>query len=398
MPAELKRRLRLFMQVSRAIHGGTGTREILEIIVARVAELLGAMGAIFWIVDTAAGAIRTKVAWGFTYRSLMAVDYALLAEIFSLPGTNATRISDARCDERLPNLERLGKKRVVAIHGQSVPIADDLMGVLALYFNRRHQLAEEDGDLVAGLAEQGAIALQKALRYDDELLATFRQTVAGLVLALEAKDPVTHGHSRRVARFARLTAEAMALEGARCETIFRAALLHDIGKIGLTDRILGRQGKLNPQEMDRMREHPAVGARILRPLRMFNDLIPLVRHHHERFDGSGYPAGLSEGEIPLGARILAACDVFETMLSGRAHIAPLSLADALARLETAAGSQFDPAVVRALRSAIETHPDLLSDWEIDNDFITALLTGDSPSPPDAGPADTTWSDRFPTCF
>ncbi|MDJ0784795.1 MAG: HD-GYP domain-containing protein [Desulfosarcinaceae bacterium] len=397
MPTELKRRLRLFMQVSKAIHSGTGTREILDIIVAQVAALLDAMGAIFWIVDTAAGVIRSKVAWGFTYRSLMAVDYALLADIFALPRCGPIHIDDARSDPRLPNLERLGKKRVATIHAQPVPIVDEVMGVLALYFNRHRRLSTDDCDLVAGLADQGAIALQKALRFDDAQLEIFRQTVAGLVLALEAKDPVTHGHSRRVARFARETARALALEETECDSIFQAALLHDIGKIGLTDHILGRQGKLTAGEMHRLRQHPAVGVRILQPLRMFNDLLPLVRHHHERFDGTGYPDGLRGGEIPLGARVLAVCDVFETMLSGRAHIEARSLAQALAQLGQGSGSQFDPAVVCALRATIERHPEILSDWEIDDDFIVALLTE---GPPSSAPraSEAVLAHRFPTAF
>lgn len=398
MTSELKRRLRLFMQVSRAIHSGTGTGEILETIVARVAELLGAMGAIFWIADTAGGTIRTKVAWGFTYQSLIAVDYTVLADIFNLPRTRAIHIEDARYDARLPNLERLGKKRVVGIHGQPVFIVDGVMGVLALYFNRRHHLSVDDSELVAGLAEQGAIALHKALRYDDELLSTLRQTVAGLVLALEAKDPATHGHSRRVARFARLTAETLGLDAASCATVRHAALLHDIGKIGLTDRILSRQGKLNAKEMQRLREHPVTGARILAPLQMFNDLVPLVRHHHERFDGGGYPDGLAAGEIPLGARILTVCDAFETMLSGRKHIDPLPLAAALEALSREVGGQFDPTVVQALRRAIEAHPGMLSAWEMDNDFITDLLAGTAAEATGAPPGQDSWSQRFPPSF
>jgi putative nucleotidyltransferase with HDIG domain len=247
-------------------------------------------------------------------------------------------------------------------------------GVLAVYFGQPRHLSAGEGHFLQALAEQGAVALHKALRYDEKMLAAFRQTVEVLVMALEAKDPFTHGHSLKVAQYARRTALEMGLSGAEAETVYQAGLLHDIGKIGMHDRILNRLGRLSSREMDTIRLHPEVGASILDPLTSLKALVPLVRHHHERYDGKGYPDGLAGDDIPLGARILAACDAFDCMLSGRPHIAPVPLAQALVQLEEGAGVRFDPRVAAALADWVRKEPSAVSPLDPIGDYLDRFRT------------------------
>jgi putative nucleotidyltransferase with HDIG domain len=350
---------RVFVQVSKAIHAGSNTGEILENIVGNIREILEAKGCIFWIVNRDARKIEARISSGFAYRSLESVSYDALTEIFDPNGGEAVFIEDARYEERIPNLERLGKKRVKSVSGFFFDIVGPYQGILAVYFADLRQLQDREMELVSALGEQGAIALHRTLVYDEDMLHALKRVVEGFVLVLEAKDPATHGHSLRVAAFARAAAEEMGFPEKEIEDIHHGALLHDIGKIGLEDGFLERLGGLTRREMDAVKQHPDIGARILEPLAFFHDVSPMVRHHHERFDGSGYPDGLKGDRIPAGARIIAACDAFETMISGRARLEKKPLDEALACLEKGAGTLFDPDVLAALFRALRKNPCLV---------------------------------------
>ena len=376
-----------FADVSKAIHSGMEVEEILGRIVDSITAAMGAKGCIYWIIDREAGRIAHKVSSGFDFRSLSAVELGTLQAIFPPDAEGMVFIEDARYEERLPNLERLGKRRVVSVIGMPVEIVHPYTGVLAVYFGVKRNLNRGEVDFLTALGEQGAIALHKALRYDERLLDTFRQTVEGLVMALEAKHPETHGHSLNVARLARVTARQLGLPDAQVQGLYQAGLLHDIGKIGTGREILGRLGDLSSREMDLVRSHPEMGARILQPLTFLSHLIPMVRYHHERMDGSGYPEGLQGEAIPLGARILAVCDAFETMISGRAELRPIGLEDAAVQLKNGAGSRFDRQAAMALVNAVRDNPAIL-DNPMGSDAELArfeLLFQEHPQPESLGP-------------
>ncbi|OQY49512.1 MAG: hypothetical protein B6230_08055 [Desulfobacteraceae bacterium 4572_89] len=315
------------------------------------------------------------ISHGFNYQSLTKVDFPTLMKIFNREDGERIFIKDARNDPRIPNLERLGKMRVGSVTGMFFEIVDSYTGLLAVYFTNYRQLGKGEEELVTALGEQASIALQRALRYDEEMLGILGQMVEGLVLTIEAKDEVTHGHSVRVARFARMVAYEMELSPRARDTVFHAALLHDIGKIAMTDSLLLRLGTLSGSEMDQVKQHPLVGAKILGPLPFLNEISTLILHHHERYDGSGYPHGIKGEDIPLGARILAVCDAFETMLSGRPSMDKVSLPQAVRNLQKGAGTLFDSKVVQALFRVMEKHPDQMDAGD-DLDFCLDLLQKD----------------------
>ena len=348
---------KVFTRVSRAIHGGDNTDEILEIIVTNIKEILGAKGCIFWIVDNSSLRIEKMISHGFPYRNLTHVDYPTLSRIFSPGAEPFVYIEDATNDPRIPSLDSIGKKSVGSIAGMFFEIVGSCTGILAVYFYNVRKLGEKETQILSALGEQGAIALQRARSYDEKMLQNLRQMVEGLTLALEAKDESTHGHSVKVAGLARLVAQQMSLPKQLVETIYHGGLLHDIGKIGMNDDILERLGILSRHEMDIVKQHPVIGARIAKPLSFLDDVVPLILHHHERFDGSGYPDGLRGSGIPLGARIMTVCDAFETMLAGRKNFARMSVEDSVVNLYQGAGHQFDPEIVAALFEALLKDPE-----------------------------------------
>ncbi len=354
---------RLFARISKQIHSNTGTKDILTCIVENITEILLARGCIFWILNQDKEIIETKISHGFDYRSLSRVDYPTLMTLFE-PGTRTPiSIPDARNDPRIPDLERLGKHLINGITGIYFDIAGPYAGLLAVYFTGSRHLVDHELELLTALGEQGAIALEKAMGYDREMLDICGQIIQGFALAIEARDPVTHGHSLTVAKLAKATARQMAMDEKSAQTIYHAAILHDIGKIGNTDVVLDRLGKLSPKEVSAIQKHPDLGADILKPLTFLGDIESLVRSHHELFNGKGYPDGKKGDQIPLGARILTVCDVFETMITGRPSLPKKDLASALTALKQGVGTRFDPDVVQAFFSMIQNNQSILETGE-----------------------------------
>jgi len=180
----------------------------------------------------------------------------------------------------------------------------------------------------------------------------FVNTVSSLVNAIEAKSLWTKGHSERVMRTCAIIAAAMGLSDAEVERVRLGGLLHDIGKIGV-EGVLDNPGRLNAEGGPPMKLHPEMGIAILSPIPELKEVLPGILHHHERFDGTGYPDGLKGEEIPLDARIIAVADAFDAIVSERPYKSGSGRADALVELEICAGSQFDPEVVRCLSGFIK---------------------------------------------
>jgi putative nucleotidyltransferase with HDIG domain len=212
------------------------------------------------------------------------------------------------------------------LHHRATVSSQDEIGYLARTFN----------EMTASLQEKTA-ALEE----------TYFASMEALARAIDARDPSTFGHSSRVAAISLEIAEAMQLDSQDREALRRAALLHDIGKIGVEDKVLRKPGPLSEAEKDQMREHPRIGYDMLQGLRFLQPSLPGVLYHHERWDGAGYPTGLNGTAIPLPVRILAVADVLDALTSDRPYRAGLSFEAALAAIRNDAGLQFDPDVVSA---------------------------------------------------
>jgi putative nucleotidyltransferase with HDIG domain len=192
------------------------------------------------------------------------------------------------------------------------------------------------------LVEERTGKLQQAYRV---LKKAHLDSVKVLAEAIDAKDPYTRGHSDRVTRMSLKIATHLDFSEARLETLEYGALLHDIGKIGIKDEVLQKRGPLTSEEYLYIQEHPLIGVKIVEGVEFFKDKIPIIRNHHERFDGRGYPDGLSREAIPFEARIITVSDAFDTMTSVRPHRGIMPLEDVLRELERCKGTQFDPKIL-----------------------------------------------------
>jgi HD-GYP domain-containing protein (c-di-GMP phosphodiesterase class II) len=199
--------------------------------------------------------------------------------------------------------------------------------------------------LIETAASNLAVFLDNARLYRD-LDAMFLGALAALVSAIEAKDPYTRGHSQRVALISRDIAAAAGMPEAVVKQIHIAGLVHDIGKIGVPEIVLRKQGRLEDAEYELIKQHPETGFRILRDIPQFAPILDGVRFHHERFDGHGYPHGISGEDIPLPARVIAIADTFDAMSSTRTYRAARDRGDVLGEMARLGGTQFDPAVLK----------------------------------------------------
>ena len=198
--------------------------------------------------------------------------------------------------------------------------------------------------------------LQKA---HQAIKRSYIQTLTSMITALEARDAYTRGHSERVARLTEAIARAMGLRGARLDNLVDAARLHDIGKIGIREQVLNKPGRLTAEEYEHIKQHPEIGARIIGQMEAYAELVPFIRHHHERIDGKGYPQGLSGNEIPLEARIIAVADTFDAMTSARPYRKPRELGTALRVMRECAGTQLDAEMVKiflSIQPTLEPQP------------------------------------------
>lgn len=261
-----------------------------------------------------------------------------------------SRLAEPLSRQLPANSQALGVKSAV---GAPVLLGNRILGVLAVESRTSEDaFSEADLEVLTGLASHAAIAVERA-RLVEQRRELYLSGVRTLVAAIDARDPSARGHSDRVAFYSRRVAEAMGMSPSWVERVELAALLHDVGKIGVTDLVLRKTGPLEPAERAVMMAHVELGAQILSANRALKDLVPLVRHHHEWYSGGGYPDGLKGDAIPLGAAIISVADAFDTMTTGRPYRAASTLEDSLAELERCAGTQFHPEVVRALFRALK---------------------------------------------
>ena len=204
--------------------------------------------------------------------------------------------------------------------------------------------------------------LEDEKRHVEEMATLHLRTIEALALAIEAKDHTTHDHLQRVRVYAIEVAKELGVSPPEMEALHAAALLHDIGKLAVPEHIISKPGRLTPEEFEKMKIHPVVGAEILERVRFPYPVVPIVRAHHEKWDGSGYPFGLKGEEIPIGARILSSVDFLDAMASDRQYRRALPLEEVMKRLSAESGKSFDPKVVsvlerryRQLEKLVESH-------------------------------------------
>ncbi|HSC59274.1 MAG TPA: HD domain-containing phosphohydrolase [Gemmatimonadales bacterium] len=235
---------------------------------------------------------------------------------------------------------------------------DDLDSALRHALRRRGTRIEEQS-LQHWLKEEVAVRSAELRRERAKLEQVTTATLEALVNALEAKDEYLRGHSARVADLAALVAAEMGLDDEQVEQLRRAGRLHDIGKIGISEQVLQKHGPLTPEEFTHVKEHVTIGSQILSPLTHLGDIIAFVRHHHEHWDGGGYPDGLKGEQIPLGARILGVVEIYDALTTARPYQERMEPDAAVARMKALSARVIDPTAYDALVRAVERRRNLV---------------------------------------
>jgi putative nucleotidyltransferase with HDIG domain len=241
-------------------------------------------------------------------------------------------------------LRELGMDSVVML---PLPHEGAAWGLVEVYDVGARRFTPADITVADFVVRQAAGVLAQ-LENTESVQRLYRETLASLANALEEKDAYTHDHTQEVVGLALDVAASLGLDAEEQDLVELGALLHDIGKIRVPESILNKPGPLDDEEWGIMRSHTVAGEAILAPITSLGDVLPIVRSSHERWDGVGYPDGLAGDDIPVGARIVAVCDAYRAMTERRPYRDPMTESDALAELRRNAGTQFDPACVRAL--------------------------------------------------
>jgi HD-GYP domain-containing protein (c-di-GMP phosphodiesterase class II) len=232
-------------------------------------------------------------------------------------------------------------------------VKDEIIGTISVVNKSDNSRFNRDEmEMLSTIAAQAAIAIKNATLYEEQQ-QTYLNTIQALVSAIEASDSYTRGHSERVTRYSLEIGRRLNLSPDRMQILERAAILHDIGKIGVDLSLLHKEGKLTPKDIRDLQQHPVIGMTILEPIEFLHDVRVCIGQHHERFDGMGYPNRISKDEQLLEARILAIADAFDAMTSDRPYRKALSLDIAITELHDNAGSQFDPELVGVFSRVLE---------------------------------------------
>jgi HD-GYP domain-containing protein (c-di-GMP phosphodiesterase class II) len=258
-------------------------------------------------------------------------------------------INDAPQFDRFSDLGYERKSLICA----PLMVKDEIIGTISVV-NKcdDSQFNTDEMEMLSTIAAQASISIKNATLYDEQQ-QTYLNTIQALVSAIEASDSYTKGHSERVTRYSLEIGRRLSLSADRLQILERAAILHDIGKIGVDLSLLHKEGKLTPKDIRDLQQHPSIGMHILEPIEFLHDVRVCIGQHHERFDGMGYPNRIKKEEQLLEARILAIADSFDAMTSDRPYRKALSLEVAIAELHDNAGTQFDPDIVSVFSQAIE---------------------------------------------
>jgi HD-GYP domain-containing protein (c-di-GMP phosphodiesterase class II) len=330
---------------SRELATADGLDDVLGLVVSLSARTLDAPRASVWLQETAGGKLRPLAFYGYRREDEQRLREVRLtpAAARSLLGEDAVKIVTA---EELRGLEGTPASLTSEAYAIAPFHLGDRHGCLSVNAPDDEPLSPQKLRLLDGLSHQAQLALANATSFA-RLRRTMFSTVEALANAAEANDRYTSTHAREITHLAVRVATELGLERERIAELELGALFHDIGKIGVPTSILLKAGPLTDEEREIVRRHPEWGERILSPIEEFAEICPVVRHCHERWDGTGYPDGLSGEAIPLESRIIFVCDAFHAMTTERPYRRALEHDEALRRLREGAGTQFDPAVVEA---------------------------------------------------
>lgn len=355
-------RLKLMLEISTTVSSSLKIDQVLQLLAARIVETVGATFCQVSLLDTTGEQLRVVAAHPIREMDLdssigMSMSVAEFPEYKKAIETRCAVIIGGRRQDMLASMppgqtDLMRNAKSLLLY--PLVVGDRAVGIVCIGEYRsweRSPLSAEKAALCQTIVNQGAVAVGHALSHQ-ALEDTFVGTIRSLAEAIDAKDPSTRGHSDWVSKYALMIGRQLGLENNDLDELVYAGYLHDVGKIGIPDNILRKSSQLSGEEWKLMKKHPIVSARILEPVPISPVIKAAIRHHHERFDGKGYPYGLAGKSIPLAARILSIADSYEAMTSDRPYRKALSDEQAVTELMRCVGTQFDPGLVEAFLAAL----------------------------------------------
>ena len=347
-------------QVSEAISSAVGRDELLNMIFRMALIQTGATRGSILLKDDTGGYLRIVTAVGLDEEIVSSVRVRVGEGIAGKVAAEGKPVLVTNIDEH-PEFSKLARnyqdKSFMSVPLEydesvlSVPVKGSQSRVIGVLNVHRKgtggSFSEDDLRLLCILANQAAVSIENA-RFLDDLENTYMNAFGSMALLLEAKDPYTQGHTERVTGLCDELGRALDMDAQDLHSLLVGARLHDIGKIGIHESILNKPGELDEREWLIVREHPVLADRVLAPIMFVQPARPIVRGHHERLDGKGYPDGLTERELSLGQKIIIVADACDAMSSSRSYRAPLSEEEIKEELTAHTGTQFDADVVDAL--------------------------------------------------
>jgi len=337
-----------------AVHLNVGKTQ--EVILSITAHAVNADGAILRSKDEESDDLMVKAKWGIGEEILNSpisgIDERIAKEAIDI--NKLLLIEDTKHNKRFKDVK---DPRASSIICAPLAMHNKMIGVLTLYRRpddrkggKRARFDNEDLRLISILSNQGAMALENFRLYND-VKDLFMNSIRSIAETIDAKDPYTRGHSERVTQISMAISEKLDMTPKDKEKLRISAILHDVGKIGVSDFILAKPAKLDDKEQAEVRKHPELGAHMMSHIKQLKDMIPGINSHHERYDGKGFPGGLKGEEIPFFGRIIAVADSFDAMTSDRPYRKAMGDADGLIEITRCAGTQFDPKITVAFEAA-----------------------------------------------
>ncbi|MDH3975087.1 MAG: HD-GYP domain-containing protein [Deltaproteobacteria bacterium] len=347
--------LRSLHDLSKAINSTLDIGEVVDMVLENTSRLMKAEKVLILCLERDKNILNVHDAYGFAkgemeieqFQNIGSFDHCLLHKGKVI-----------RLEEILPPGDYKEYLKTMPFLAEMVfapmEIKGEAVGLLGVS-NKKHEFSQTELEIFCSLASQAAVAMENANLYR-RLKDTFLHTAEALAEAVNSRDPYTGGHVRRVVNYSLSLAHALGLPAEEKANLQLAAILHDIGKIGIDDAILRKSGALSDEEESLMRKHPEIGARILSFIKEMQGVIPGVRHHHEKFDGGGYPEGLRGEDIPLYARIIAIADTFDALTTDRPYRKAIDKKNALEKLYKDEGAHFDPFLLKLFSKCMKVKP------------------------------------------
>ena len=346
------------LEFSRELATAAGIDEVVDRIVELSARTIGSRRASVWLQGAAGEDLVARAIWGYSE-----LDESRLARLAFGPADvreffagKEPFVVDSEQHAQIEGAAEILVGNAFAI----APIELDAgrLGCIAVAVPEEGEFTDRHLGLLAGVAHQAKLALTNAASFHS-LETTFLETVEALANALEANDEYTSSHARWITDLALKVGKGLGLDAQQLKRLELGALFHDIGKIGIPEAILSKPGPLTEAERRLIETHPELGERIIAPIDRLEEVRPIVRHCHERYDGAGYPDKLAGKDIPLESRIIFVCDAYHAMTTDRPYRKRLSKVEALRRLDQAASTQFDPRVVEVCKQVLAELDDAL---------------------------------------